>query len=203
MFGAEKSKSHALPEEMRIAIEDHAQPLKMMLFVRHAWSLAQDQEFPALKPEPDPGSSHRPGSPGQDVWEQRWKDLWNRVWTWYERREQQTSPLSQEEMTKLSRPGHDLHPHVPPFWATEYGTEGLDMAAFIEWDRITTDTTPPSRDQVRDAALYEAWKNGLRTIIVLPFDGYLADRRSTKQLVISTETRKDTGLFVRALSQQD
>ncbi|MCC9192741.1 hypothetical protein LOC59_03610 [Arthrobacter sp. zg-Y916] len=184
---------------MTIRIDDHAQNLKMLLFIRQAWKVAQDVEIPELSPVPETGSSKIPESPSRAVWDARWKQQWDRSWSWFNVSKVQEAPLSQNEMQNASSPGQDLHPIVPPFWPVEYGEDGVDLVAFNTWDRQTMPNFPSHAEQDSLSALIDAWQDGLTTIVVLPYSGYFAHRFSSSHLVVSAETRNDQKLYTEAL----
>ncbi len=190
----------AWPRDMRIATDGHAQHLKMLLFIRQAWMIAQDVAIPELSPTPDVGTSHLPELPSRDVWENRWRREWNRSWAWYDMNEDQDIAMTQDEMRDISRAGLVLHPIVPPFWTVEYGTDGLDLTAFATWERTTLPLLFPRTKRATIPALVAAWRDGLTTIIVLPYNGYFAQRHNTSHLVISAQTRNSPELYRRALS---
>ena len=108
--------------------------------------------------------------------------------------------VSQEEMLNVSHPGRDLHPVVPPFWPVEYGTTGLDQTAFSIWDKLTLPAIPDLGMNDSTPALIDAWRSGLRTIIVLPYERYSADRRNDAHLLISVEAKQSSELFTRGLA---
>lgn len=183
------------PPDMQLSIENHAQPLKMLLFIRHAWSVTEELNLPKLFPLPDTGSSALPDTESKQIWDERWTKEWNKTWEWYDSRGNQVGPISQEDMISISRPGQPPHPFVPPFWETEYGSVGIDRDAFMTWDRLTTIITPhpyPKR------TLVDAWKAGVRSIIILPYAGYFAERRKTSLLVVSEDAMRDPSLFLNA-----
>lgn len=105
MWGMGLNRRVAWPQGMRIIIEDHVQNIKMLLFIRQAWSMAQDMDIPGLSPAPDIGNSRIPDESGREVWEQRWKREWDRSWAWFDSRKIQDSPIPQDEMRDISRPG--------------------------------------------------------------------------------------------------
>lgn len=199
MRGIRHKRGTVWPEDMAIRIDDHAQNLKMLLFIRQAWMIAQDIEIPELSPVPSIGASKIPESARREVWDERWKQEWGRSWAWFNVSRVQDAPLSQEEMQNLSSPGQGLHPIVPPFWPVEYGEDGLDLVAFSAWDRQTMPDFPSSSEQDSLPALVKAWQDGLTTIIVLPYLGYFAQRLNDSHLVVSAETRIDPELYTRAL----
>lgn len=199
MFGSKHLAR--LPHDFRLSVEDHPQPLKMLLFVRSAWSLQDGTtDLPALDPEPHPGDSSLPDSATRDEWLQRWNREWQRTWDWYSMSTQDHAMPSQAEMQELSGPGQALNPAVPPFWNVEYGNEGLDTAAFHEWDRITRPVLRPQREGSRNmSAMASAWQRGLIRIIVLPYRRNYASQTDEKQLVISRTTRQNPEQFLAAL----
>lgn len=182
-------------------MDDHAQPLKILLFIRSAWSLENLAiDVPALDPVPAPGASALPASATRDVCAQRWNEQWQRIWDWYGAKGIQPAHLSQQDMQRLSQPGQDLAPDLPPFWTTEYGTNGIDVDAFGEWDRITLPELKPSRQSHKSTvAMAAAWERGLRDIIVLPYQGHYAAWSRPGQLVVSIPTRRTPDLFTAAL----
>lgn len=199
MWGVGLFRRFAWPKDMTIRIDDHAQNLKMLLFIRQAWMVAQDIEIPELSPVAATGASKIPESASFEVWDERWKQQWDRSWAWFNVSTVQDAPISQYEMQNLSRPGQDLHPFVPPFWTVEYGEEGVDLAAFNSWDRQTLPTFPSRSERDSLPALVKAWKDGVTTIIVLPYRGYFAQRLNGSHLVISADTRNDPRLYAEAL----
>ncbi|MBO1269276.1 hypothetical protein [Arthrobacter cavernae] len=154
---------------MAIRVNDHPQQLHMLLFVRHAWSIATEADIPELWPVPDPGNSRMPEPPGAAVWEARWKTAWKRAWDWFDiedhSQQELVTPAFIREATK---PGQELNPLIPPFWASEYGMDGLDYAAFSKWDSslIPAFPSPAERRSLQD--LIPAWESGMDTVIVLP-----------------------------------
>lgn len=199
MFGTKRKGK--TPSDFRMEIDDHASALKMLLFVRSAWSLEDGTaDLPELDPIPDAGISSLPGTADRGTWVQRWNHEWQRAWSWYQLKEDQAAPLSQVVMQDLSRSGRELHPFVPPFWNIEYGIDGFDMSAFQEWDQLTLPKFPPqpeSREIV--SAMAAAWERGLTRIIVLPYRGHFAAVVNAGQLVISARTRNAPDQFKAAL----
>ncbi|MBP2374940.1 hypothetical protein [Paeniglutamicibacter psychrophenolicus] len=185
---------------MAIAVDDHVQNLKMLLFVRQSWSLAQDLDIPDLSPVPVTGNSRIPESSSRDAWDLMWKREWDRAWAWYDIRSERKAPLTQGEMQSFARPGQDLNPLMPPFWTVEYGEEGIDWDAFDAWDRQTTPIPPINVEFDHVSALVSAWHGGLTNVIVLPYRGFFAHRLSSSHLVVSAETRRSPELYDRALS---
>jgi hypothetical protein len=199
VWGIGFKRRAAWPKDMTITIDDHAQNLKMLLFIRQAWLVAQDVNIPQLSPVPATGTSRIPESASREVWDQRWRQQWARSWAWFNVSKVQDAPISQDEMRDISRPGQNLHPIVPPFWPVEYGEDGLDLAAFNTWDMQTIPTFPSRSERDSLPALIDAWQDGLTTILVLPYRGYFAQRLNGSHLVVSAETRNDPELYTKTL----
>lgn len=49
--------------------------------------------------------------------------------------------------------------------------------------------------------LIAAWKRGIETVIVLPYEGYFAHRLSRRHLVVSAATRNSPEQYGRALRE--
>lgn len=200
MRGFGLKRRAAWPRDMIISVDEHAQNLKMLLFVRHAWSLAQDLDIPELSPSPTTGNSRNPESSSRDTWEMLWKREWDRAWAWYDIRSDRGATPTQDEMRIYSRPGQGLNPQMPPFWTFEYGEEGIDWAAFEAWDRQISPLPPTTVEFDHVPALVSAWHGGLTDIIVLPYRGFFAHRLNSSHLVVSAETRHSPELYDSALS---
>ncbi|WP_354246251.1 hypothetical protein [Arthrobacter sp. UYEF20] len=185
---------------MAIAVDEHPLSLNLLLFIRHAWSIAADVEIPGLRPDPDPGASRLPESAGVAEWEDRWRIAWKRAWDWYkiEDPDRMKHPTT-EIMRQVLRPAQDLHPLIPPIWTTEYGWNGLDRDAFNAWDRDLSPGIPTDAERQSLPDLIPAWEGGLDTVIVLPYAGYFAQRISRRHLAVSAETRNDPEAYRRAL----
>lgn len=183
-----------------ITVEDNAQHLLILLFTRHAWSLAPTIEIPELWPAPDVGNSELPGSAAVDVWNVRWRHAWARAWDWYQiEGKSGRSQLLQDEVHEISRSGRGPLPGVPPIWTAEYGWEGLDKDAFKAWEKLLVPyfANFPERQSFSD--LIDAWRIGLDTVIVVPYRGYFARRISARHLVVSAATRNNPDSYRKAL----
>lgn len=200
MWGMGLKRRIAWPQGMRITVEDHVQNIKMLLFIRQAWSIARDIAIPELSPTPDTGPSRIPNEPGREVWEKRWKHEWDRSWAWFDSRETQISPTSQDGLREIPAPGQGFHRVVPPFWPAQYGEAGFDLMAFNAWDVLSHPAFPSYAERDSTPALIAAWKEGLTTVIGLPLKGYFAHRLNDSHLVVSHQTRKDPESYSLALN---
>lgn len=183
-------------------MDDHPLSLNLLLFVRHAWSIAQDVDVPALSPAPDPGSSEMPVSSSSEVWADRWLVAWDRAWDWFKVQEPDRSQHPTPELMRhLSRPGQELHPLFPPLWTSEYDWDGLDIEAFNNWHNSLVQIPPSGAERRNLADLIPAWESGVDTIIVLPYEGFFARRVTRRHLAVSAETRDDSHTYGRALRE--
>lgn len=183
-----------------MTVDNHAQAINMLLFVREAWALASDLDIPALSPKPQVRGSSLPASQTVETWEQRWHSQWLRAWEWYELDKSRTTPASPSHMNELARPGQDLNQHIAPFWFVEYGFEGIDEEAFYAWDKFVVSGAVPMDARSHAAELAVASELGLTTIITLPYSGYYAKVLSNSHLVVSNDTMQDSAMFKKALA---
>lgn len=188
------------PHDMMIRVNDHPQHLHQLLFVRHAWSIAADADIPELWPVPDTGSSRLPDPPGAAVWEDRWRTAWKRAWDWFNIEDHSHPELvTPAFIREATKPGQGLNPLIPPFWAAEYGMEGVDFPAFSRWDSSLLPDFPSPAERRNLPDLIPAWESGMDTVIVLPYAGYYAQRISRRHLVVSAVTRNEPESYRRAL----
>ena len=190
------------PHDMVISVDDHPLSLNLLLFVRHAWSIARNFDVPSLSPTPNPGASKAPPTASIDEWSDRWRIAWDRAWDWYRIQDPDRSKHpTQELMRKVLRPGQDLHPLIPPLWTTEYDWDGLDTEAFSNWQKVLSRIPPSDVERKVLPDLIPAWESGLDTVIVLPYAGYFAKRVTRRHLAVSATTRNNTTTYSRALRE--
>ncbi|WP_219816503.1 hypothetical protein [Arthrobacter sp. Y81] len=195
-------------QDMVIRVDDNPQHLTVLLFIRQAWGIAASADVPPLSPVPEGGASRLPAVPDRNEWEARWHRAWGRAWDWYAVQEPDpTVRPAPGYIREFSQPGRDLNPLIPPFWQAEYGWDGIDGDAYGDWQRRCS---PPAHGQPRRKAadspepqslpaLVAAWKNGLDTVVVLPYAGFFARRITNRHLAVSAETRNDPASYTQAL----
>ncbi|MGY4544042.1 hypothetical protein ACVWY0_003985 [Arthrobacter sp. UYNi723] len=186
------------PQDMVIRVNDDSHHLTLLLFVRHAWPIAGDVDIPPLDPVPDCGHSQMAGSADAAAWDKRWKTAWERAWSWYEIEDPTYRPTP-AEMREAADPDHGLSPFMPPFSTQQYGWEGLDRDAYQAWDQSLIPKIPQDAERQCLQELMPAWKNGIDTIIVLPYKGYFAQRLSRRHLVVSADVRNNPEDYRRTL----
>lgn len=191
------------PAEMTMRVE-RPETLLYLLFVRDAWGFAP-LGAPALDPPPDPGHSRRPTGISVEAALARWADDWARA---MERFEPPVGPPRNPDAETLAAL-RDLNDSQLVEWAsarpTRFWAAGVDDDAFRFWVDLCTPTeaTPLERTPERRSlpALVAAWRNGVRVVIELPFDGYLVERVGPSTLLVSTFTRSIPDLYTRALHE--
>ncbi len=188
------------PHDMMIRVNDGPKHLTLLLFVRQAWSLANDMGIPQLEPAPDFGDSQMPASADAATWDKRWQKAWHQAWSWYEIEEPTHHPTP-AELRESEDPSQGLNQFVPPFWTKQYEWEGLDRDAYHAWEQSLTPKFPQDAEPRSLQALIPAWKSGIDTIIVLPYKGYFAQRLSRRHLVVSADVRHNPDDYSRALRE--
>jgi hypothetical protein len=192
------------PHDMVINVSESPNHIALLLFIRSAWGIAQDANIPALNPEPNAGSSKIPATAEWADWSARWERAWTRAWAWYDVEDKKNQHPTPELLRTLSQPDQPLHPAFPPDWTAEHGLEGVDLDAFNAWTRELQPNymLPLKQHPERRClpALIDAWKTGLDTILVMPYQGYYAKRISPRHLVVSAFTHNDLESYTRALA---
>lgn len=184
---------------MSLAIDEHAQQLRMLLYIRHAWGLADDLPLPALHPVPEAGSSAMPDEVERIVWERRWLRTWAQAWGG------QTHGPYRPPGTGKILPDSGLRSDTV-FWTAQYGSAGLDLLAFDRWEQMFEPSLGPSLDPVLRSpqaapVLVAAWERGLESFTVVPWAGYCTYRLSASHLATSFDTAASWSLLNRALAE--
>lgn len=186
------------PHDMVLRIEDEPRELTSLLFVREAWGLGIDG-VPALDQALDVGTSARPEGLDEKATVERWRAEWARVWPRFAAlREAMRAP--EKDMMRLLREiasdGQDA--------GSLADADGIDREAFEAWHVTLRDDhrAPLAEHPERIAveALTAAWRDGLESIVQLPYAGYSAERIDASTLVVSRTARHDPELYRRALA---
>lgn len=189
------------PHEMVIRV-DQPNNLLTLLFVREAWGIAQDLDIPELAPMPAVGDSARPEIPAPDVWAERWADAWHAAWAWYAEGAAAHYLHVAGSDHRAARAAVD--PSLPPMWESHFGSTGIDREALWQWtlaiqDEPVTLDEAPERRSLSD--LVAAWRDGIDSIVVLPYGIDFSHRITTRHLVVSSTTRDDPALYGQALQR--
>lgn len=175
---------------MAITIEGRSRVALSLLYLRYAWDIDVPRERHELSPMPEVGSSRPPEVSNLSA---KWERLWSDVWAWY--------ALNQNE-------GGGGFREPPPDWRTliERGGE-VDHAALEDWiAAVAEDEVDPRNMAILGQpesecarAVAHAWAEGLRVVVPLPYRGNVCWRPNPSVLVVSSSTRRDPGLYARAL----
>ncbi len=190
----------AWPQDMALVIEEFPAPFMQLLYVRHAWRIENWIQVPALDPEPAVGSSARPASLSAETAAARWEAAWKQNFYWYHR------PLPGSSTEEF-----DLAEHFgytgPSWWFTEYGTDGIDVAAYDAWTKqleaLKTTHVFQTPERVAVDSVAAAWRKGLRSIFVMPFatsDG--AEWNGVSSVTVGARTRLDPDRYPTAFTYQ-
>lgn len=187
------------PRDMVISV-DQPNNLITLLFVRHVWNIARDVDIPALAPPPAPGLSMRPETPSSEVWAERWVETWNAAWAWYV----DGGGVRDGDAARIDPRAAlaELAANLPPMWETQYGSEGIDRDALWQWMQTLHDAPVPLEEAPERRSLSDliaAWRDGIESIIVLPYGIDFSRRITSRHLVVSSTTRDDPALYGQAL----
>lgn len=187
------------PHEMVIDV-DRPNHVLTLLFVRETWGINSNVDLPELAVRPDPEGSAMPGAPSPSMWAARWDHAWREAWEWYDPRATGTVVPAITSPRRSS--GVSSNPALPPMWETEYGSAGINRETLWQWtvslqDLPATLGDTPERRNLPD--LIAAWRDGINSVIVLPFATGFAQRITTRHFVVSSTTRDDSALYGRAL----
>ena len=189
------------PHDMVVTISD-AGSLLFLLFVRSAWRIPS-AGVPELETEPAVGTSARPEAIDPLVAELQWRTEWDRAWQEYAPRSVAVQAPDAETQYMLDTLSDEELWNATSTQPSDFWDDGVDREALNAWEHSLHDPYDLPLDQHPERlalpALIEAWRTGLNTIIELPFVGYYADRIDRERLVVSRRTRRDRGLYSRAL----
>jgi hypothetical protein len=186
------------PHDMVITIEDGPYPLIDLLFIRSAWGI----ELPWVPPvDPEPEVAPIVPLPAHDaeVLGELWWDEWTRGWARYDAPQAPSAPLlnaTEASEDELTLEALYLQPSV--FWYA-----AADLEALGSWKASLTDKHDLPLEQTPERrvlpALIGAWRDGVDTIVQLPYGEPYAERINERHLVVSRVTRMDPTAYARAL----
>ncbi len=190
------------PHDMVISV-DQPNNLLTLLYVREVWGIARDVDISALAAPPTLGNSMRPESPSPEVWSERWVETWNAAWAWYV----DGGGIQYRDAARIDPQAAlaELAANLPPMWETQYGSEGIDRDAVWQWMQTLHDV-PGALEEAPErrslSALIAAWRDGIDSIIVLPYGVDLSRWITFRHLVVSSTTRDDPFLYGEALRHE-
>ncbi len=165
----------AWPSDMKISVDDGYTPLLELLFIRHLMSDDPHEKLPKISPEPG-------GSIEQfELEDNQWREAWENQINW---------------LTHKSGP-------PPPQFTAQFGFSGFDIDAFHIWrdairaENLTVISEAP--ETLNMGALVKAWKVGLDTVMVLPFEEPYIKYLNRTSMIVSGVTRGTPKLYTSAL----
>lgn len=184
---------------MSLATDDHAQPIRMLLFIRQAWGLAEDLALPELNPVPETGFSAMPDEAARNLWERRWIRTWSNAWGVTAHGAHRVPGLAALTTAASRATDNDS-------WTAQYGREGIDLTAFEQWEQmfdplLGIDLDPVLRSPQVEPVLVAAWERGLTDLTVVPWAGYCMHQLSDSHLVTSFDTAASWSLLRQALAE--
>lgn len=205
------NKRNPWPRDMVIGVGDDNE-LMALLYLRHAWQLNSEVDLPSLDPLPASGDSIRPFTVSLEEWNRRWMEAWTRTWDWYRGTDGQRRAAQQAVQESNPWPGEEEPPEwvlelwakTQQGWSAAYGLDGIDTTAYNRWRaHLRPDPLLPRRNSPEHRslpALIAAWKSGLKSVTLLPYRGYYAERVSAKHLMVSIAARSDPASYSQALA---
>ncbi|MFJ3380671.1 hypothetical protein ACIPJ2_09690 [Curtobacterium sp. NPDC090217] len=194
------------PRDMLLTIENGAQTLLDLLWVREAWALDPVGEDlpPVLVDTPD----RETGGSGAD--RARWSVAWPALWgACLAHAGSQPDPRAIERLHDPSIPQAErralLEQVSGPSWRDEFGdaafTRRYDEWTSARFDEITSpEVLRRSPERERLEQLVPAWRAGLTTIVEIPCRGTFTRRVGPYGLLVTAETRSEPDGYAAALS---
>ncbi|WP_435748673.1 hypothetical protein [Microbacterium sp. PMB16] len=198
------------PHDMMLTVEDRPSALLELLWLREAHDLHPEGDGvpPLVRVTPAPAERVV-----DDAVRAEWERAWPRVWEavvahagkesdprLFERLRETAdgSPERASLLTELMGPG----------WGDEFGRDVFDDRSYRDWvqqghdavaasRRVALEDTPERRDL---EALIPAWRAGLTKIVTIPCRGDHDRRIAPNALLVTDETRADSGRYRRALT---
>jgi hypothetical protein len=194
------------PHDMRITVDDQADPLLELLWIREAYDLEpRGDDLPPLLSHPPLGEALRPPTPrDREEWTSAWPALWAAA---VSHAGKEADFALHERLTRTANGSQDrielLRELVGPSWRDEFGSEALDPPSYREWREGTVAPRPPALEDnplVRDLdGVVVAWRAGMTKIITIPCDGEYTRRVGDNALLITEQTMTSSDAFRRAL----
>ena len=192
------------PDDMVIAIEDHATPLLELLWVREAYGLRPDGDAP---PRLVVTPSTLSAAPGAAVWEAAWPEFWDEV---VRHAGHGLEPGLLDAIGRAA-PGSQerdelFHRALGPRWGMRFGDSAVGPG-FQRWHeqhvfRLAQQMRRPLQEHPERravAALVPAWQAGLTRIVTIPCHGEHTRRIGASALLMTDATRADPARFAAAL----
>lgn len=213
MFSLHPVPGNPWPHDMAIRIDEDAQSLLQLLWIREAWGLdpgtnrADDDHPPKLALSPAPVSeSQRESMPIGD-----WQDAWPALWDACLRHA--ATPFDDDAFRRVGSlaPGSPeretaLHELVGPMWSDRFGEKAF-AEGYRPWEeqvaeqRRAVPVVPVDEHPERLSldALVPAWRAGLTNIVEIPCIGTFTRAVGAHGMLVTAETRADPARYAEAL----
>ena len=198
------------PHDMVITVEDRANALLELLWIRQAHNLHLDAADlpPLLVDTPVVATTVAASATERAEWENAWPRLW-RAAAKHAGRDNDPRQFERLQQTVSGSPERAgiLREIVGPSWRDEFGDTVLDEDSYQDWSGRGADAHIASMRQRmtvspehRDLdALIRAWRVGLTKIVTIPCEGEYSHRIAPNALLMTDITRSDSDSYQRAL----
>jgi len=191
------------PHDMVISVDDAAEALMQLLWVREAWALTPARDLPPLLTD----TPERVSGVAPDEWSEAWPSLWRECLTHTAQGDDQS--LIDEAMDPNLRPerrAEILAQLANPSWGQRFGAESLGDE-YADWQRTHVERlvanlrarVQPERASLD--ALVPAWRSGLTHVVAIPCRGTFTRPIAPHALLVTSETRDDPERYSAALAE--
>lgn len=190
---------------MEITIEDAADALLQLLWVREAWALTPTGDLPPLLID----SPAAAGKPAPSEWNDEWPRLWRACLAHaaQERDDDLLDALTSTELGPAER-RELLERLVGPSWDDRFGPDALsdDYRAWRNRriERMHARASRPLEEHPERMsldALVSAWRSGLTRVVELPCRGAFTRTIGPHALLVTSGTRADPDQYSAALAE--
>ncbi|MDR7113744.1 hypothetical protein J2X03_003644 [Microbacterium trichothecenolyticum] len=195
---------------MGITIEDRAETLLELLWIREAYDLRPEAVDlpPALAVPLGRGRLDAPSAEARAEWTSGWPALWVAV---VEHAGKEFDPAVHERLSQTTNGSTErlelLQEIVGPSWRGRYGPEALEQSAYREWSHATFQAKLASRPADLEGkalrrdldAVVAAWRSGMTKIITIPCNGDYTRRVGDNALLMTEQTMTSSVSFRNAL----
>jgi hypothetical protein len=195
---------------MSITIEDRANPLLELLWIREAYHLRPDgDDLPPLLLNPPTQRLTPPSSIDGQSWTSAWPSLWAAT---VAHAGTELDPSLHERLSHTANGSRErldlLQRIVGTNWRDHFGPAALDRDSYQEWNHAAFQAKLASRPAGlggnalrRDLdAVVTAWRAGMNTIITIPCRDEYTRRVGDNALLITEQTITTSDSFRRALA---
>ncbi|WP_188438118.1 hypothetical protein [Microbacterium murale] len=199
------------PHDMSITVEDRANALLELLWIREAYELQpRGEDLPPLLSD-TPATVHDSGVSAET--REEWAGAWRRIWhAALSHAAQDSDPRLFDELRTTADGSTEradlLHRMIGPTGRDDFGDSAFDDDSHSDWFQRGMDAhlaaMPKSlsdQPEHRDLpALIPAWRAGLTKVVTIPCSGEFTRRVGENALLMTAATRENSESYRRALS---